>query len=210
MSRLVVAVVAGALVFAASPAIALAQNLKPVQADQAKELQAELEKLRARQAEIEARLRQIIAETELRRAEEVLGQKDKIIQLELEKALKLANDQEKLQYGRSVQLAQIEFEKALKVKEGQDKPKVVVLEAGGKQGVPFEKMSPEELKQVIAKLQILLEEKTRNADKTKTIEKVKPGSTEKVKPGGVSNDEIMKRLDILTMQVEELRRAIKK
>ena len=65
-------------------------------------------------------------------------------------------------------------------------------------------MSPEELKQVIVKLQVLLEEKTRNADKTKTIEKVKPGSTEKVKPGGVSNDEIMKRLDVLTMQVEEL------
>ena len=44
----------------------------------------------------------------------------------------------------------------------------------GRQGAgPYEKMSPQELKQLITKLQILLEEKIRNAEKPGT-EKVKP------------------------------------
>ena len=56
----------------------------------------------------------------------------------------------------------------------QDKPKVLVLNSGDKQPVPYEKMSPQELKQVIVKLQTLLDEKMRNAEKT-SGEKVKPG-----------------------------------
>ena len=88
----------------------------------------------------------------------------------------------------------------------QDKPKVLVLSSGDKQPVPYEKMSPQELKQVIVKLQTLLDEKMRNAEKA-SGEKV---SGEKVKPGAGSQDEILKRLDKLSYEVEELKRAIKK
>lgn len=70
-------------------------------------------------------------------------------------------------------------------------------------------MSAAELKQVIAKLQILLEEKSRTEKARLKVEKVKP-SGEKVKPGSVSQDEVLKRLDILTKEVDELKRSIKK
>ena len=76
-----------------------------------------------------------------------------------------------------------------------------------------------DLKELIVKLTQILEEKTRNPDKIKpgTGDKPKPGAVdklktlgEKVKPGGVANEELMRRLDKLTVEIEELKRAIKK
>jgi hypothetical protein len=99
---------------------------------------------------------------------------------------------------------------------------------GGFGGLPIERMSAEQIKELIGQLQKVLEEKTRGekvgekpgtkpGDKVggkpaKPGEKpgkpgVKPGAE---KPGAASQDEILKRLDKLTAEVEELKRSIKK
>jgi hypothetical protein len=98
---------------------------------------------------------------------------------------------------------------------------------GGFGGLPVERMTPEQIKELIGQLQKVLEEKTRGekgdkGDKvgekpgTKPSEKpgVKPGE-KFVKPGGekpgaVSNDEILKRLDKLAAEVEDIKRSLKK
>jgi hypothetical protein len=88
-------------------------------------------------------------------------------------------------------------------------------------GLPIDRMSPDQIKELIGQLQKALEEKTRG-DKVgekagtkprgKPVEKpgVKPGKLAGEKPGAVSQDEILKRLDRLTAEVEELKRALKK
>jgi hypothetical protein len=79
-------------------------------------------------------------------------------------------------------------------------------------GLPIERMSAEQIKELIGQLQKALEEKTRGAkgaEKSATKPE-KPAKPAKEKPGAVSQDEILKRLDKLTAEVEELKRAIKK
>ena len=96
-------------------------------------------------------------------------------------------------------------------------------------GLPIDRMSAEQIKELIVQLQKALEEKTRGEKPgkpggekpgvkpspekpgTKPGEKpVKPGKPGGEKPGAVSQDEILKRLDRLTAEVEELKRALKK
>jgi hypothetical protein len=184
--RVVAGIVAGVLAFAASPAFA---QEKPGQADKVKELETELAKLRAMEAELEGQLKKLGIQADVKRIVELADVRSKLA--EIEKATKLKDAQAKL-------------------KTAQTKPGVKLFVPDTKGAVPYEQMSAEQLKDLIAKLQGLLEEKTRNP------EKVKPGSTAKVKPGGEkkpgagSQDEIMKRLDQLSKEIEELRRAIKK
>lgn len=93
---------------------------------------------------------------------------------------------------------------------------------------PFEKLSPEQLKGLIAHLQNLLAEKTKagatekpaapdKGGKPQFTEK-KPGAPEKPgkpqftekKPGAASQDEILKRLDRLSAEIDDIRRSLKK
>jgi hypothetical protein len=151
----------------------------------------------------------------LRQERDKLDKSDKLSQVEREKSKLAQIEQEKptkLQEER-LQIAK-DIDRLIELKTSGDKPKVVVLDVGGKTQVAYEKMSAPELKQLIAKLQILLEEKTRTGDKPGT-EKAKPypgkpGLGEEVKPGALPQDEIMKRLDKLSQELEELRRTIKK
>jgi hypothetical protein len=272
VSRFAAGVVAGLFALAASPVVAQVKvERKPDQADAIKRLEAELDRLRAVEAELQAKLKMLSAESERERRLEKLELKRtelrdadllKLAQRETEKARKESIEQSRLalieaektlkvrdavlareEFEKAARLqdeqlkrARIEFEKTLTLKAGddkprvvtlevelkdQDKPKVLVLSSGDKQPVPYEKMSPQELKQVIVKLQTLLDEKMRNAEnpsgeKVKPAypgkpggEKIKPGA-EKVKPAASSQDEILKRLDKLSYEVEELKRAIKK
>ena len=112
---------------------------------------------------------------------------------------------------------------------------------GGIGGLPVERMSAEQVKELIGQLQKVLEEKTRGekgrgekvgekpgvkpdtkpGEKpgvrfiekpgTKPVEKpgekVKPGAE---KPGAVSQDEVLKRLDKLAHEIEEIKKSIKK
>jgi hypothetical protein len=224
MSRLCFAI-AVVFAFAASPAIA-----QDKQGDRTKALEAEIAKLRAVQAELEAQLRKA---ERAQGAREVVDERRKSIEVEIEKALKLKDDQLKraeVEIEKALKLAddkvkraQIEGAKTLVLKGAQDKPRVEFTVKDGRDNVPYEKMTPEQLKEVIAKLQKLLVEKLRNAEreaveKVKPVERVKPGSTDRPdrpdrfdrKPGAASQDEIMKRLDMLAKEIEELKRAIKK
>jgi hypothetical protein len=129
------------------------------------------------------------------------------------------------------------------------------FDRGGFGGLPVERMSAEQVKELIGQLQKVLEEKTRGEKGTKVGDKpgtkpgqkpgvkfvekpgvkpavkpaVKPGTekpgaekpgkpgvkpgTEKPgaeKPGTVSNEELRQRLDKLSIQIEELRKSIQK
>jgi hypothetical protein len=163
--RLSAGVVAGVFAFAASPA--LAQDKKPAQTDAVKKLEAELAKLKAAEAEVQAQLRKLGAEPERKRTIEVVD-KSKLAQA------------------------------------GPDKPKTAVFVQSGKGTAQYEQMTPQQIKELIVKLQVLLEEKTRAAQKEK------PGTGDKPKPGAGSPDEILKRLDQLSKEIDELRRAIKR
>ena len=252
MSRMCVAMVV-ALAFAVSPALAQDKQAEK-QADKAKAIESEIAKLRAAQAELEAQIKKLTIESNLKLAKERkdAGVKDKIIeiekehflnlkddlikeaqkraQIELEMALKLKDDQLKrveVEIEKALKLAddqvkrvQIEGGKTLVLKGAQDKPRVEFV-PGGRDNVPYEKMTPEQLKELITKLQRVLEDKVRNAEREKNVEKVKPverikpGSPDRPerlerKPGAASQDEIMKRLDMLQKEIEELKRAIKK
>ena len=145
-------------------------------------------------------------EEKVEKVQRLRDELNKFAQIEKERASKLQDE--------LTRQAQKEVDRLIELQLGEGKPRVLVLGAADKQPVPYEKMSAEELKQVITKLQILLEEKTRGkpgAEKIKPASgaKGKPGG-EKVKPSAGSQDEILKRLDMLTKEVEELRRAIKK
>jgi len=166
---------------------------------------------------------------EVEKVQRLGDEKAKLAQIEREKTVRLRDEQQKFTQLDQERLAKLQEERARLVQReidrtielklaGQDKPRVLVLE-GSKGPVAYEKMSAQELKQVITKLQILLDEKVRAAEKENlggekirpgTPDKAKPGLGEKVKPGAVSQDEILKRLDKLTQEVEELKRAIKK
>ena len=217
-NRIAAGVVAGLLALGASPA--LAQDKKPAQPDAVRALELELAKLRAAEADLQAKLQHLRAEAarkgviervELNQIELKVDDAKKLAQAELDRALKAGDAQ--------LKRAQVEFEKALNLKAGQDKPKVLVPGPGGKPQVAYEQMTPEQLKELITKLQRVLDEKTRGPDKAKpdTGDKPKPGATNKVKPAGgkvkpgaASQDEVLKRLDKLTAEVEDLKRAIKK
>jgi hypothetical protein len=253
VSRFAAGVVAGLFALAATPAVAQVKvERKPVQAEAKKKLEAELERLKAVEAELQAQLELLrteldreskIERIEKSKTERKLADLKKEAQAEFDRAMKLGDD--------GLKRAQIEFEKALKHQEKpgklaeeveklqrlrdepsklqdeltrqaqkeidrvielqlEEKPRVLVLGAGaGKTGVNYEQMSAQELKQLIVKLQLMLDEKTRSEKVKPGIEKVKPG-IEKVKPGTVSQDEILKRLDKLSHEVEELKRSIKK
>ena len=98
---------------------------------------------------------------------------DKLVQVERDKSKLTQIEQEKptkLQDERA-RIAQ-EIDRLIELKTSGDKPKVV-LDGSGKAQVAYEKMQRPELKQLITKLQILLEEKTRSGEKPGT-EKVKP------------------------------------
>jgi hypothetical protein len=282
LSRLTAGLAAGVFALATTPAIAqVKEERKSDQAETVKRLQAELERLKAVEAELQAKLKSLSNENERRRAVESIEPKgrldkepiekarnrladevkraemDKVLRLrealgrealqEIEKAHPVRDEHEKLaqverekvtrvrdeelqraqvEQQRSARLQverardiQREIDRAIELKvAGQDKSRVLVLESG-KVPVPYEKMSPQELKEVIVKLQMLLDEKVRAADKEKlggekikpgAPDKPKPGSGERIKPGTVSQDEILKRLDKLTHEVEELKRAIRK
>jgi hypothetical protein len=260
VSRFAAGVVAGLFALAATPAVAQVKvERKPVQAEAKKKLEAELERLKAVEAELQAQLELLrteldrenkIERIEKSKTERKLADLKKEAQAEFDRAMKLGDD--------GLKRAQIEFEKALKHQEKpgklaeeveklqrlrdepsklqdeltrqaqkeidrvielqlEEKPRVLVLGAGaGKTGVNYEQMSAQELKQLIVKLQLMLDEKTRSEKVKPGIEKVKPGiekvkpGIEKVKPGTVSQDEILKRLDKLSHEVEELKRSIKK
>jgi hypothetical protein len=279
LSRLTAGLAAGVFALATTPAIAqVKEERKSDQAETVKRLQAELERLKAVEAELQAKLKSLSNENERRRAVESIELKrrldkesiettrnrladevkraemDKVLRLrgreapqEIEKAHRVRDEHEKLDQverekvtrvrDEELQRAQVEQQRAARLQverardiqreidraielkvAGQDKPRVLVLESG-KVPVPYEKMSPQELKEVIVRLQMLLDEKVRAADKEKlggekikpgAPDKPKPGSGERIKPGMVSQDEILKRLDKLTHEVEELKRAIRK
>lgn len=283
VSRVAAGVVSGLLALAAGPASAQVKiEKKSDPAETAKNLEAEIAKLRTMEEALHARLkmhaemkrldaldrveksrieRQIEdvkkqaeaerqrARAEFERATRSRNEELKRAEIEFDRAArlqehprKLAEEIEKVQRNSKLQderarPTQREFDRFIELKTGQDKPKVVTLEvelkdqdkprvlvlsSGDKQPVPYEKMSPQELKQVIVKLQVLLDEKMRN-EKIKALgEKVKPAYPskpggekvkplgEKVKPGAVSQDEILKRLDKLSYEIEEIKRSIKK
>jgi hypothetical protein len=209
----IVCVIAAALVFAASPAFA-----QDKQAERAKALEAEIAKLRATQAELEAQLKKLALDTgRARGVKEDVDQKRKVIEIELDKALKgkdeqLKRAQEEIEKAfklkdDAVKRAQGEIEKTLTLKLGQD-GRVEVRGQGGRDAVPYEKMTPEQLKELITKLQRILEEKVRNAEREKNVEKGRPGVERR--PGAASQDEILKRLDMMQKEIEELKRAIRK
>lgn len=76
----------------------------------------------------------------------------------------------------------------------------------------IERMSPEQIKQIIGRLQKALEEKTRgdqpkkpDGDKGKKPDGDKP----KVK-GAQSQEDILRRLDQINKELEDIRRSLKK
>jgi hypothetical protein len=177
--------------------------------------QADIERQRAK-AEFEKTIRQRDeelkrAEIEFERAARIRDENLKLAQIERERTT-LRGEQDKPRF-RVVE-AQVKGQDKPRVvvleAEVKDKPKVVVLGEGGKVPVPYEKMSAQELKQVITKLQILLEEKARAEKGKPGVEKVKPVLGEKVKPGAVSQEEILMRLDKLSREIEEIKRSIKR
>jgi cell division protein FtsB len=238
-SRIAAGVVAGLFAFGASPAFAQpGEERKPAQDDAVRKLQAELEKLRATQAEVEAQLRRLGVEGERKRVIErveidrAVPNRDELkkrIDQEIDRALRAKDS--------GLKRAEAELDRARQLLEGREKPRP----AGD-----FERMNPDELKELIVRLQRILAEKTRGAgkpgaekvrpgapdkakpgadkvrpgapDKAKPgADKVRPGApdkakpgAEKVKPGAASQDEIQKRLDKLAAEVEELKRAIKR
>jgi hypothetical protein len=97
---------------------------------------------------------------------------------------------------------------------------------GGPMGGPghpnFEQMSPDQLSQVIGHLQQILEQKTRQqAPQPRTVERGREARPEGQRPGGrtegrgedrrgPSQDDVMRRLDQLSRELDEIRRAIRK
>jgi hypothetical protein len=262
--RATAGVVAGLFALAAAPAGAQDKvERKAAQPEAIKKLEAEIAKLRATEAELHAKLKQLRADVdradanerfermqidrqieearmkseierqkakvELERANRIQEERAKIVE-DVAKSQRLRDERDKLAHVERDNLARLrdevsklaqvdqerlarlqeerarliqkEIDRVIELKTAGDKPKVVVLGGAEKAPVPYEKMSAEELKQVIAKLQILLEEKVR-------AEKLRPARV-KVQPGAVSQDEILKRIDKLAQEVEELKRAIKK
>jgi hypothetical protein len=77
-------------------------------------------------------------------------------------------------------------------------------------GFPFDRMEPEQLKELITRLQKTLDDKTRGGDQPK-----KPGGDQPKKPGGdqpkkASPEDVLKRLDQINRELEELRRSLGK
>ena len=80
---------------------------------------------------------------------------------------------------------------------------------GFRPGVGPEQMDPEQIKQMIARLQNMLENKAGGGDRPKPgSEGGKPGNPDR--GGGASQADILKRLDKLTQELDEIRRSIKK
>lgn len=249
-NRIVAGVIAGLFAFAASNASA--QDNKPAQPDTVKALEAELARLRAMEAELQAKLKQVQVEAARQRAREALERSraegdllqeqvkraqieaQKMAQAELEKALKLRADHLKLaqlEGGKAIVIGDDVKHGLLKLGDGLtlkatglDGPKGTIVLSATAGPAAYEKMSPQQIKELIGKLQKILDEKIRHGDgqKRTDIEKegrrkieierrveIRPG-TLKVNPAQVSQEEILKRLDRLSKEVEELRRAIRK
>ena len=257
-NRIAAGVIAG--LFALTAANASAQDKKPAPPDTVKALEAELARLKAMEMELQAKLkhvqieaeRQRILEAAERRAQSDLLQEQvkraqieaqHLAQVELEKALKLKADHLKLaqlEGGRAVVIGddvkhgQLKLGEGLTLKAtGVDGPKGTIVLSATAGPAAYEKMSPQQIKELIGKLQRILDEKTRHADHQKRSEiedreaqrdiekegrrkieierrvEIRPG-TIKANPGQVSQEEILKRLDRLSKEVEELRRAIRK
>lgn len=254
-NRIAAGVIAG--LFALTSSNASAQDKKPAPPDTVKALEAELNRLKAIEMELQAKLKQV-QEAERQRAREAVKLRDrtlledqikraqveaqKLAQAELEKALKLRADHLKLAQleaargvgtGDDVKHGLIELEKGIVLKAGPDNPKGTIVLTATAGPAAYEKMSPQQIKELIGKLQRILDEKTRHADHQKRSEieekealrdieregrrkveierrvEIRPG-TLKVNPAQVSQEEILKRLDRLSKEVEELRRAIRK
>lgn len=88
-------------------------------------------------------------------------------------------------------------------------------------GLPVERMSAEQIKDLIGHLQKALEEKTRGDKGEKPVVKPgeKPGTKPEVKPETkpgekgkkpVSQDEILERLEKLSREIDEIRKSLKK
>ncbi len=114
----------------------------------------------------------------------------------------------------------IELEQKLqKVKGEPGKPNFAPFGPGFK-GPPvmvFEKMSAQELKDLINKLQNVLDDKTRGDKPTKPTgdKPTKPTGDKTTKPTGdkteaSGQDAILQRLDKLTREIDEIRKSIKK
>ena len=74
-------------------------------------------------------------------------------------------------------------------------------------------MDPEQIKQMIARLQMFLENKAGGGDRPKPrAEGGKPGNPDRNpdRDAGPSQADILKRLDKLTQELDEIRRSIKK
>ena len=183
---------------------ASAQDKKPLPTD-ARALELEIGRLKIMQELLQARLKQLTTDQEARRLKDKPDRLDRerAFQEEIQKAMKLQQDR--------VRQAQAKFEKALRLKMG---PGIT-----GEKGHPdYERMSPRELKELIGKLERILDEKMRNPDRERGREgdRGEKGRFderrrgEERKPGMVPQEEILRRLDQLSREVEELRRAIKK
>jgi len=210
-----------------------AQEQKSTPPETVKTLEAQLAKLRMAEAELQAKLKQLTMEAEGKRVREARGEQDKALQLRLqrENAERRQDDQ-----GRR---AQVEIEKGVQLRlQGSDRGQLVLVAPGAK-GPGYDQMTPAQLKELIGKLQKILDEKTRSPDKAKrgepekdkrgNFEDKKRGDNDKEKRGnfenekrgesekrgedkkpGASQADILKRLDQLSREIEEMRRAIKK
>jgi len=94
---------------------------------------------------------------------------------------------------------------------------------GGLGNLPVESMSAEQIKQLIGRLQQALEAKTREGDQPKKPgaearkpgdQPKKPGADQPKKPegdkGARSQEEILRRLDQINKELDEIRRSLKK
>jgi hypothetical protein len=244
-NRIAAGVVAG--LFALTASNASAQDKKPAPPDTVKVLEAELARLKAMEAELQAKLKQVQMEAERQRAREAAERREaqdllqaqvkraqvEAHKAELEKALKLRADHLKLAQleagkavviGDDVKRGVIELQKGLVLKAGPDNPKATIVLSGMAGPAAYEKMSPQQIKELIGKLQRILDEKIRHGDDQKRTEIEKEGRRKAeverrveirggnllVNPGQVSQEEILKRLDRLSKEVDELRRAIRK